>query len=213
MKINRITLGPVQTNCYIIYDEISGAAAVIDPAYNAPEIKSSADRLGADIEKIIITHSHCDHIGGLKELKALCPSAEVIAHINGKEIMNDPAANLSREIGGRAETFSADRYVAGGDIIILSGEELEVIYTPGHTKDSMSIKYKDIIFCGDTVFRYSIGRTDFPSGNMDTEIASIKDKLLVFDDNTILYPGHGEYTTVGDERRNNPYLGGRSIWK
>lgn len=208
MKLNRLVLGPVQTNCYVLCDEDNGKAAVIDPAYNAEVIKSTADKSGCEIEKIILTHGHYDHTGGLKELMILCPGAKLYTHIKGKEILADTHLNLSYKVGRTPETFVPDVLVADKDKIPFGDSEFEVIYTPGHTADSMCLKFGDVIFCGDTVFRYSVGRTDLPTGSMDMEIKSIKNKLMPLDDNIILYPGHGEYSTIGDERKYNPYING-----
>lgn len=209
MKLNRLVLGPVQTNCYILCDEESGEAAVIDPAYNAEAIKSAADKDGCEIKKIILTHGHYDHTGGLNELMSLCPEAKLYAHLKGKEILADTFLNLSGKPGRTPETFTPDILVSDGDTIPFgSSNKFEVIYTPGHTFDSMCLKFGEVIFCGDTVFRFSVGRTDLPTGSMDMEIKSIKTKLMLLDDNIILYPGHGEYSTIGDERKYNPYIGG-----
>lgn len=212
MKLTRLVLGPVQTNCYILCDNESGTAAVIDPAFDAKTIKNSAEKNGCQIETIILTHGHYDHVGGLNELACLCPNAKVYAHVKSKEFLADTNLNLSREIAGIPETFSPDVFVADKDIIPFGNSEFEVLYTPGHTIDSISLKYDDAVFCGDTVFKFSVGRTDLPTGSMDTEIKSIKEKLIPLGDNIILYPGHGEYTTIGDERKYNPYLGGHGKW-
>ena len=206
MKLIRLILGPVQTNCYVLCDEQSGKAAAIDPAYDAKSIKAAADNNKCEIEKIILTHGHYDHFGGLKELKALCPDAEVYAHLNSKRVLADVNINLSQAIGGVPETFVPDVLTADGETIPFGGSEFKVMYTPGHTDDSICLKYDNVIFCGDTLFRYSVGRTDFPTGSMKKELNSIKQKLMPLDDNIILYPGHGEYTTIGDERRNNLYI-------
>lgn len=208
MKIQRLILGPVGTNCYIFCDEERGEAAVIDPAYDHRSIIKAAESLGCKITLIILTHGHYDHIGGLSGLLAECPSAVLYAHKRGVEVLGDPSKSCCREIGGVIETFAPHKTVADGDTIPFGEKGFRVIYTPGHTIDSICLKVDDMVFCGDTVFRYSVGRTDLPTGNSVQLISSIKSKLMCLEDGVSLYPGHGEATTVGEERRHNPYITG-----
>ncbi|HIV85481.1 MAG TPA: MBL fold metallo-hydrolase [Candidatus Monoglobus merdigallinarum] len=206
MKIRRMVLGPVETNCYIFCDEARGEAAVIDPAADHRSIIRAAEEAGCEIVKIILTHGHYDHIGGLRGLLDECKRAELYAHTKGAQVLGNMGISLCCEIGRKKETFVPDVTVSDGDVIPFGGSGFEVIYTPGHTIDSMCLKFENVVFCGDTVFRFSIGRTDLPTGDFNQEIKSIKTKILVLDDSTQLCPGHGEATTVGEERRYNPYL-------
>lgn len=205
MEIKKLVLGSVMTNCYIVIDDY-GSAVVIDPADNAERIKREIDTNHAVLEKIILTHGHYDHFGALCDLRDMYENIKVYAHENSKEVLGDENVNLSVAIGGKKAVEQADVCLKDGDKIPFSDLEFEVLHTPGHTSDSMCLRLNNIIFSGDTVFKQSIGRSDFPTGDMDTEIKSIKSKLLPLDDDIILYPGHGESTTIGYERQRNPYL-------
>lgn len=206
LKIKRLILGPVGTNCYVFCDTGRRKAAVIDPADNPALIAKTAKDEGCEIELIMLTHGHCDHVNGLKGLKERYPNAEVYCHEKGVDVLGDPRKNCSPDISGRNETFAADKTVSDGDVIGFGGYEFKVIYTPGHTIDSMCLALDDMVFCGDTVFCGSIGRSDLPTGSMAAEIESIKTKLMCLGDSAPLYPGHGESSTIGYERKNNFYL-------
>lgn len=206
MIIKRLILGPVATNCYIFLDEDSKEAAVIDPSADHESILNVIKENGCKLKKIILTHGHYDHIGGLSGLLEAEPEAKVYAHEKSTEVLGEPRVNLSGELGRKEETFKADIAVKDGDVIPFGKDEFKVIYTPGHTIDGICLVIDGKVFCGDTIFRFSVGRTDFPTGDMSREIQSIKTKLMPLDDSVRLYPGHGEPTTVGDERRGNPYL-------
>ncbi len=206
MNIKRLILGPVSTNCYVFCDTERGKALVIDPAESADVIADTAKNDGCEIEKVILTHGHYDHTDGLSELLKLAPGATVYAHEKSSYVLNDSSVSRSRKIGDDFEAVVPDKTVEDGDIIPFGSFEFKVIYTPGHTIDSMCLMLDDMIFCGDTVFRHSIGRTDMPTGSFEQEIQSIKTKLMPLDDNIMLYPGHGESTSVGEERRNNPFI-------
>lgn len=206
MKLSSLVLGPVQTNCYILCDEESRSALVIDPADNATAIADVAKQNNCEITTIILTHGHFDHTGGLSGLRKMFPDAKLYSHRNSTLVLGDSNISGTYNMGYNNQTFTTDILVDDNDIISFGDESLKVIHTPGHTSDSMCIRLGDIIFCGDTVFRLSIGRSDLPTGNMDQEISSIKEKLMCLDDDIILYPGHGQSTTIADERKHNPYL-------
>jgi glyoxylase-like metal-dependent hydrolase (beta-lactamase superfamily II) len=199
-------LGPLETNCYLIADKDDGAGAVIDPGDYSDQILAVAERRGVKIEKIIVTHGHWDHIGALARLAELT-GAEVLVHEKDAEYLTDPEKNLSGLVFERRER-PADRTLRDGDIIKIGDLDLKIVHTPGHTPGSLSVVAGGSIFCGDLIFRGSIGRTDLPGGNQDDMRHSIHEKALTLPDETTVYPGHGPATTIGHEREHNPYITG-----
>jgi hydroxyacylglutathione hydrolase len=202
--IEKMPVGPLETNCYLIAGDEGGPGAVIDPGDYADQILAVAERLGINIEKIIVTHGHWDHIGALADLANLT-GAEVLVHKKDAEYLTDPDKNLSGLVFARRER-RADRSVEDGDIIKIGDLDLRVIHTPGHTPGSMSILVENNLFCGDLIFFGSIGRTDLPGGSRDEMHHSLHAKAMMLPDETNIYPGHGPVTTVGREREENPYI-------
>lgn len=205
MEFKRLPLGIYQANCYILYDENTKEASVIDPGGDFPEIKSFIEANGLKVKYIIITHGHGDHIGALRELKAYTGAA-VCIHREDNEMLKNSRMNLTAEMGYQAVEMSADRLLEDGDIMELGGTKLNVIHTPGHSRGGICIYCDGKLFSGDTLFACSIGRTDLPGGSMDEIIASIKDKLLTLPEDTAVYPGHGTSSTILIEKKRNPFL-------
>ena len=154
---------------------------------------------------ILLTHGHFDHIWGANELRRLS-GAKIYAYEGEKELCEDAGKNVSRD-AGRPETVQADFYEKDGALLELGGFSLKLIATPGHTGGSCCyyLEEEKILFSGDTLFEGSVGRTDFPTGSMSSLVRSIKERLLVLPDDVTVYPGHGDTTTIGDEKKYNPY--------
>ncbi len=200
--IKTIPLGYLDTNCYIL---ISGnEAAVIDPAESPDIITKACSLMEAEIKYVILTHGHYDHMGAAESLKE--GGAELICHKEEEDVLNNPKKNLSEIFGQKPIFVTPTRTVTDGEHIILGDISLKVLHTPGHTKGSMSLYFDDNLFSGDALFERSIGRTDFPTGSTSTLIKSIKEKLFTLPENTVVYPGHGDSTTIGTEKRENFYV-------
>jgi len=203
-------VGQLGTNCYIVGCEETREAAVIDPGGDALKILKFLERNNLKLTHIINTHGHIDHIGGNRALKDQT-QAELIIHEEDASMLTSAGRNLSLFSGMVMSGPAADLTVKEGDKIKVGNTVvLEVIHTPGHTPGGMSLKLevdgKNILFVGDTLFNGSIGRTDFPGGSYRQLIESIQQKIMVFPDETEVYPGHGPGTTVGFERKSNPFL-------
>jgi hydroxyacylglutathione hydrolase len=203
-------VGQLGTNCYIVGCEETREAAVIDPGGDALKILKFLERNSLKLTHIINTHGHIDHIGGNRTLKEQT-QAELIIHEEDASMLTSAGRNLSLFSGMVMSGPAADRTVKEGDKIKVGNTVvLEVIHTPGHTPGGMSLKLevddKNILFVGDTLFNGSIGRTDFPGGSYRQLIESIQQKIMVFSDETEVYPGHGPGTKVGFERKSNPFL-------
>ncbi|MGI6648019.1 MAG: MBL fold metallo-hydrolase [Bacillota bacterium] len=203
-------VGQLGTNCYIVGCEESREAAVIDPGGDALKILKFLERNNLKLTHIINTHGHIDHIGGNRTLKEQT-QAELIIHEEDASMLTSAGRNLSLFSGMVMSGPAADRTVKEGDKIKVGNTVvLEVIHTPGHTPGGISLKLevdgKNILFVGDTLFNGSIGRTDFPGGSYRQLIESIQQKIMVFPDETEVYPGHGPGTKVGFERKSNPFL-------
>lgn len=196
----------VGCNCYIIGCEETYEGAVIDPGAGASHIMKIIKTEKLNIKYIINTHGHVDHIGANAAIQQ-ATGADILIHENDAKMLTSAAANFSMFMGHPVTSPAAARLLKDGDTIKIGTTiELEVIHTPGHTPGGICLKTGDIIFAGDTLFCTSIGRTDFPGGSYNTLIKSINERLMCFNDDTIVYPGHMEPTSIGFERTHNPFL-------
>ncbi|MGE5224170.1 MAG: MBL fold metallo-hydrolase [Omnitrophica WOR_2 bacterium] len=208
LSVVMLTLGPVQTNAYLVADEQSGAAAVIDPAWDGQLILTEAGQRGWHIQAIWLTHAHFDHIGGAGAVAdGLNPPPAVALHPDDHALwqMQGGAPLFGMQIDPGPEP-TIDLY--HGQILHLGDFELEVRHTPGHTRGHVVFycASASIVFCGDVIFQGSIGRTDLPGGNYPTLMNSIQTQILTLPDETRLLSGHGPETKVGIERYYNPFL-------
>ncbi len=217
IKIGRMVMGVCQTNCYFLYRQGERLAVVVDPADRGRDIYDSLRRNGVSVAGILLTHGHFDHIWGLDGLRdaaGAAAEAEGLEPVKAyackaeRELLKNAGMNVSRQAGRACETY-ADVYVEDGEEITLAGMTCRVIATPGHTGGGGCYYFQEagILVSGDTLFAGSVGRTDFPTGSMGTLVRSIKEKLFVLPEDTRVYPGHGESTTIGDEKKNNPFCG------
>lgn len=195
-KIIRLVLGAYQTNCYIVFDEDNNAV-IIDPGDEANKIIETIDKKGFKPEKIIITHAHPDHFGAAKEVEK-----KYGVKIYTGEIEDKILEKRSSEIGNK---LNADILLRQGDEVEFSGNAFKIIETPGHTPGGICLLLNNVLFSGDTLFRSSIGRTDFEGGDYDQIIDSLL-KLMKLPEDTLVLPGHGPETTIGFEKENNPFI-------
>jgi hydroxyacylglutathione hydrolase len=207
MMLEILTVGELETNCYILGDEKTKQGVVIDPGGDFEIIEAHLKKLKLEVKYISLTHGHVDHIGALSQLKKVT-KAEILIHSKDSAMLYDPNQNLSIFSGDKIIGSKADRLLEEGHIIQCGEIKLEVLHTPGHTAGGISLLTNKMIFTGDALFCGSIGRTDFPGSSHQVLISSIKDKLLSKDDDFIIYPGHGPSSTIGQERRSNPFLSG-----
>ncbi|CDE11407.1 beta-lactamase domain-containing protein [Clostridium sp. CAG:354] len=190
-----------ETNCYIIVDETQKKAMVIDPAGEVPKIIEILNTLGAELVYIYLTHCHADHINGVNELKKE-KGGKVLIHRKGRENLENRVPVLAEYIGLPPIYVKEDSIVDDDDILHVGDLELRVIYTPGHTDDGTSLycEKEEMLFSGDTLFKGAWGRVDLPTSDFDSIMNSIIKKLLILPENTIVYPGHGKPTRIGDEK-------------
>lgn len=205
MIVERLALGVYGANCYLIVCEDTKEAVIIDLGGEPEKIIKKSIAEGFSINCIILTHGHGDHIAGvpglLKEIN--CP---VYAHEKEAELLINPKLNLTSTMYMDKISIKPDKLLKENDVIEVGNLSIKVIYTPGHTMGGISLKVDNYIFTGDTLFQGSIGRTDLFGGSYDDIIDSINNKILIYDDETIILPGHGPATTIGAEKRTNPFV-------
>ncbi len=191
------------TNCYIVADEDKKEAMVIDPAGDCNKITDMLNILGVDLKYIYLTHCHADHIGALEELKEKTNGKILIHRIENDNLQNSDI-NLTRFLGMKNIEIGADARIDEGDTLHVGDIKFEVIHTPGHTNGATSLYSKEqkLLFSGDTLFKGVYGRYDLPTGNQDDIMNSIKNKLLVLPEDTLIYPGHGLSCIISEERNN-----------
>jgi glyoxylase-like metal-dependent hydrolase (beta-lactamase superfamily II) len=210
VEVTRLKVGPLETNCYLIRDEASDSAALVDPGDDGSRLVQRVRNEGVDLVAILLTHGHWDHVGAVGAVKKAFPDADICIGRGDADALTDPAGNLSAMLGASLKAPGADRLLSAGDSVQIGNICLEVRDTPGHTRGGITLVARQpappVAFCGDLIFRRAVGRTDFPGGSSAQLLASIREQILTLPDDTILYCGHEEPTTVGEERRQNPYI-------
>lgn len=205
IKFKRFTQGLLGSNTYVIWDEATKQAAVIDTGNDVQLAKDVIDAEKLTLKYIILTHAHYDHIHFLPEYKETYPMAKVVIHELDNAMLGSPRLNASVLFGPAHVYDKADVSVQDGDELLLGDAILSVIHTPGHTPGGICILTENMLFSGDTLFYAGFGRTDLGAGDVKIMAASI-DKLYAMDPTITVYPGHGTKTTIGRERDENPYM-------
>lgn len=206
LKVEQYVVGSVQTNCYFAINENTSEVLIVDPGASAGRLAEIIDEKKLNPVAILLTHGHFDHAGGAAEL-AKRYDIKVYAQEHERETLENPAINLSGW-EGRELAYHADVFLRDEQEIDLAGFHIRVLHTPGHTVGGCCyyFSYQNAVFSGDTLFAQSVGRTDFPKGSASALIRSIEEKLMPLPDETTVYTGHNEITTIGTERMYNPFL-------
>lgn len=206
MNVETIIVSPFEVNCYLVSGN-DQVCAIIDPGDEDEKIIEIIEKKHLKPGAILLTHGHADHIAAVKPIKEKYNLSLYIG--TGDELMlESPSANVSAMFGFQISCPAADHIMADKDVIKVGELNYNVIATPGHTEGGVCFFVGNRLICGDTLFKGSVGRTDLPGGNYQQLIDSIDKKILTFPNETICYPGHGPITSVGEERRNNPFLTG-----
>lgn len=205
LKIGKVVMGSVQTNCYFIYQEGEKKIIVVDPADKGDYLYNAFTEAGFEVAAILLTHAHFDHIWGCNKLRELS-GVQVFACEEEKELCESAKLNVSEDVG-RPYTVSVDWYLRDGEEVTIEGMKFKMIHTPGHTQGSCCYYFEEdnILVSGDTLFEGSVGRSDLPTGNGATLTRSLKERLMILPEETLVFPGHGNRTTIADEKKYNPF--------
>ncbi|MCI0377538.1 MAG: MBL fold metallo-hydrolase [Gemmataceae bacterium] len=210
LQVQTVVSLPFEENSYVVWQQGQGECLVFDPGLEPDLILQFLQDKELRPAAILNTHGHADHIGGNQALKQCFPSAPLVIGAGDAALLTDANLNLSAPFGMPVVSPCADRTVREGEMLELGGVHLEVIEIPGHSLGHVVYLYRDqpcLVFGGDVLFRGSVGRTDFPGGSFEALAQGIHAKLFSLPDDTVIYPGHGPVTTVGHEKRTNPFVG------
>lgn len=202
--LKAFTVGPMEANCYILYNPDKREGLIIDPGAEGSRLIKFIKQEKISINYIINTHGHPDHVGANRKIKEHT-NAPILIHQYDAPMLTKSASVLSFIFPLESSSPPADTFIKDGDLIECAGIKLKVLHTPGHTPGGISLLIDDFIFTGDTLFSGSIGRSDLPGGSQEVLLNSIK-KILSLDENLIIYPGHGPSTTVSEELHSNPFI-------
>lgn len=205
MILKQFTLGYLEDNNYLLIDETSKEAVLIDCTVQSDEIEKFLAESGATLKYILLTHGHFDHIGGVNAFREKY-NCKVLVHLADKPLL-DNANKLVKDFGlPEMDNQIADEFIDENQTIKFGDNEIKILHTPGHTLGGLCFLVEDNLFTGDTIFYLSVGRTDLPGGSFSQLKSSIQEKIFTLDENIKIYPGHGRSTTVGYEKLNNKFL-------
>jgi glyoxylase-like metal-dependent hydrolase (beta-lactamase superfamily II) len=202
LDVRTVTVGPLMTNCYVLVS--SGEAIVVDPGWELERILSELS--GLKVVKIVATHAHFDHVGAVEDLRERT-GAEFVMHRADLKLL-DVVEEMASHFGLKVRKPRPDGFVEDGDVLRFGSSAVRVLHTPGHSPGSICLHQGLVLLSGDTLFNGSVGRTDFIGGSFEELERSIRTKIYTLDDETLVYPGHGPITTVGMEKRFNPFVRG-----
>ena len=208
LKIDSFVLGPFATNCYVIHDPDGEGCVIIDAGMEPDRMIEAVRALDRTPTHIVLTHAHCDHIMGLDLVRRAFPGVPVLLHADEASWLDDPALNLSMPFGSPFTTAPADQLLQGGETLELANRTWSVIHTPGHSPGGITLycEQEGVAIVGDTLFNGSIGRFDFPTSDQRALFRSITELIYALPDDTRVFPGHNDPTTVGQEAASNPFV-------
>ncbi len=204
LNLKRLSVGPLSSNCYILWEDTDKNAIIIDPGDDKEKIIKCIDREELKVKYIILTHAHYDHLNATDDIRKYT-GAKVAIHRLDAAGLTDKTVSLAAYTGYGEVQGEADILLEDGDKLFTGSIEAKIIHTPGHSVGGICVLVNNILFSGDTLFKQSIGRSDFPGGNLHELILSIRTKLYILPDDTHVYPGHGLSTTIAAEKQSNPY--------